>query len=65
MEINSDFRDLLRTFVDGGVRFLIVGAYAVMHHTVPRYTKDLDLWVEPTGRMPPACCERGRRSARR
>ena len=49
MEINSDFRDLLRTFVDGGVRFLIVGAYAVMHHTVPRYTKDLDLWVEPTG----------------
>jgi argininosuccinate lyase len=48
MEINSDFRELLRTFVDGGVRFLIVGAYAVMHHTAPRYTKDLDLWVEPT-----------------
>jgi len=26
---------------------LVVGAYAVIFHTEPRYTKDLDIWVEP------------------
>lgn len=29
-----------------GVRYLIVGGYAVMVHTEPRYTKDLDIWIE-------------------
>jgi hypothetical protein len=47
MKINSDFRDLLRSFNAAGVRYLIVGGYAVMVHTEPRYTKDLDLWIEP------------------
>ncbi|MBL8716989.1 MAG: hypothetical protein JNL79_13385 [Myxococcales bacterium] len=31
-----------------GAEFLIVGAHAVMVHTEPRYTKDLDVWVRPT-----------------
>jgi hypothetical protein len=47
MKINSDFRDLLRSFNAAGVRYLIVGGYAVMVHTEPRYTKDLDLWIDP------------------
>jgi hypothetical protein len=29
-------------------RYLIVGGFAVMLHTEPRFTKDLDVWVEPT-----------------
>ena len=37
-----DNRDLNAT----GVRYLM-GGYAVMVHTEPRYTKDLDLWIEP------------------
>jgi hypothetical protein len=48
MKINSDFKDLLRSFNAAGVRYLIVGGYAVMVHAEPRYTKDLDLWIEPT-----------------
>jgi len=44
--INADFRDLLSAFNEGRVRCLVVGAYAVIHHTEPRYTKDLDLWIE-------------------
>jgi hypothetical protein len=48
MEPNQNFRDLLQSLSDAGVRFLVVGAYAVMYHTEPRYTKDLDVWVEPT-----------------
>jgi len=47
MKINSDFRDLLRDFNAAGVRYLIVRGYAVMVYTEPRYTKDLDLWIEP------------------
>lgn len=47
MKINSDFRDPLRDLNAAGVRYLIVGGYAVMVHTEPRYTKDLDLWIEP------------------
>ncbi|MBZ5619144.1 MAG: nucleotidyltransferase [Acidobacteriia bacterium] len=48
MKINSDFRDLLRSLDAAGVRYLIVGGYAVMVYTEPRYTKDLDIWIEPT-----------------
>ena len=48
MKINSDFKDLLRDLNGAGVRYLIVGGYAVMVYTEPRYTKDLDLWMEPT-----------------
>jgi hypothetical protein len=47
MEINSDYRDLLQNLNAAGVRYLIVGAYAVMIHTEPRYTKDFDIWIEP------------------
>jgi hypothetical protein len=43
MKINSDFKDLLRDLSEAGVRYLIVGGYAVMVYTEPRYTKDLDL----------------------
>ena len=43
--MNSDFKDLLEAFNAGGVRYLIIGGYAVIKHTEPRFTKDLDLWV--------------------
>ncbi len=46
MNGNSDFGDLLRAFANEGVRYLIVGGYAMIHHTEPRFTKDLDLWVD-------------------
>jgi predicted nucleotidyltransferase len=48
MNGNRDFKDLLRAFSRGRVRYLIVGAYAVIHYTEPRYTKDIDLWVDPS-----------------
>lgn len=43
---NPDFRDLLSSFIEGKVRFLIVGGYAVAFHGHPRATKDLDVWIE-------------------
>lgn len=46
--MNSDFKELLQAFANAGVEYLIVGGYAVMHYSQPRYTKDLDLWLNPT-----------------
>jgi hypothetical protein len=46
--MNSDFKDLLRLFATHEVRYLIVGGYAAMHYSQPRFTKDLDLWLEPS-----------------
>ena len=48
MSASSHFKELLRKLNDHNVKFLIVGAYAVMKYTEPRYTKDLDIWVEPS-----------------
>lgn len=46
--MNSDFEELLQVFNDLGVEYLIVGGYAAMHYSQPRYTKDLDLWIKPS-----------------
>ncbi|MBL9182319.1 MAG: hypothetical protein JNN17_09275 [Verrucomicrobiaceae bacterium] len=46
--MNSDFKDLLQLFAKHEVRYLVVGGYAAMHYSQPRFTKDLDLWLEPT-----------------
>lgn len=48
MSVNSDFSDLLSELNAAEVRYLVVGGYAVFFHAQPRYTKDLDIWVEPT-----------------
>jgi hypothetical protein len=43
---NSHFKDLLNALNGCGARYLIVGGYAVMLYTEPRYTKDLDIWID-------------------
>ena len=43
--MNSDFKDLLAALNDAGAEYLVVGGYAVGKHTEPRYTKDLDVWI--------------------
>ena len=43
-----DFVELLRLFNKHRVRYCIVGAYALAFHARPRYTKDLDILVEPS-----------------
>ncbi|MGD9782171.1 MAG: hypothetical protein AB7V14_08475 [Kiritimatiellia bacterium] len=44
----ADFEDLLALFHEHRVRYLIVGGLAFIFHAKPRYTKDMDLWVENT-----------------
>ncbi len=48
MALNPDFRDLFAAFSATASRFLVVGGYAVAFHAAPRFTKDLDIWIEAT-----------------
>ena len=45
MDLHPDFADLLQAFADEGVRYLLIGGYAVGFHSRPRFTKDIDLWI--------------------
>jgi hypothetical protein len=48
MATNRDFRDLFSELNAADARYLVVGAYAVTYHSQPRYTKDLDVWIDPS-----------------
>jgi len=42
----QDYKDLLSAFHAHGVKYLIVGGYAVIFHAQPRFTKDIDLFIK-------------------
>src|SRR5580658_1100775 len=42
----QDYKDLLSAFHAHGVKYLIVGGYAVIFHAQPRYTKDIDFFIK-------------------
>ncbi len=46
--LNQDFKEFIQLLNDNQVRYLIVGGYAVALHGYPRYTKDIDIWIELT-----------------
>ena len=43
--LNKHFRDFIELLEKRGVRYLVVGGYAVGLHGFPRYTGDLDIFV--------------------
>jgi hypothetical protein len=43
----QDYKDLLSAFHAHGVKYLVVGGYAVIFHAQPRFTNDLDLFIKP------------------
>ena len=47
MRVEKDYEELLRLFNKNKVRYCVVGAYAVAFYGIPRYTKDMDILVEP------------------
>jgi predicted nucleotidyltransferase len=46
--LSQDFKEFIQSLNDNAVRYLVVGGYAVALHGYPRYTKDLEVWVEAT-----------------
>ncbi|OGO29846.1 MAG: hypothetical protein A2Z16_13190 [Chloroflexi bacterium RBG_16_54_18] len=46
MVLNQDFKEFIQSLNNNQVHYLIVGGYAVAFHGHPRYTKDIDIWIE-------------------
>jgi len=48
MEAAGDFEDMLEMLNKHKVRYIIIGGLAFIYHAKPRYTKDMDLWIDPS-----------------
>ncbi|HXB39075.1 MAG TPA: nucleotidyltransferase [Bacteroidia bacterium] len=46
--LSQDFKEFVQLLIKHKVQYLIVGGYAVGVHGHPRYTGDLDIWLNPT-----------------
>ena len=46
--LNPDYRDMLSALSAEGVEYLVVGAYALAAHGLPRATGDIDFWIRAT-----------------
>ncbi len=46
MDAVTGFEDILELLSRHDVRYLIVDGLAFIYHAKPRYTKDIDLWVD-------------------
>ena len=47
MMLNPDYKEMLSLLLDNEVEFLLVGAYALAAHGLPRATADIDIFVKP------------------
>lgn len=50
VELQPEWLEFLRLLTRHGVRYLLVGGLAVSAHGRERFTKDLDIFVEPTAK---------------
>lgn len=48
MKVERDYEELLKLLNKHKVRYCIIGAFAVAFYAKPRYTKDLDLFIDPS-----------------
>lgn len=46
--LSPDFKEFIELLIKNKVEYLIVGGYAVGIHGCPRFTGDLDVWLNPT-----------------
>jgi len=44
--LNKDFKEFIELLNNNHVRYLIGGGYAEAFHGYPRYTKDMDVWID-------------------
>ena|SRR5690606_2191864 len=45
MTLAEDFEDFVKLLNDFEVEYMVVGGYAMAFHGKPRYTGDLDIWI--------------------
>jgi hypothetical protein len=46
--LNKDFKEFVELLNSTSVEYLLVGGYALAAHGHPRYTGDIDIWINPT-----------------
>jgi len=46
IHLSNDFKDFLKLLNSRKVRYLLVGGHAVGIHGYPRFTSDMDIWVD-------------------
>ncbi|MCK4642765.1 nucleotidyl transferase AbiEii/AbiGii toxin family protein [bacterium] len=47
MRLEKDYEDFIKLLNRNRVKYCIVGAFAMALHSSPRYTKDIDILVQP------------------
>ena len=52
--VSCDYEELFKILNAHKIKYLVVGAHAVIYYTQPRFTKDLDIWVPPELNKPEA-----------
>jgi len=48
VKVNKDFKEFIELLNKNNVNYLLVGGYAVGYHSRPRYTEDIDIWIQPS-----------------
>lgn len=46
MKIEKDYEEILKLFNSHRVKYCIIGAFAVAFYARPRYTKDIDIFID-------------------
>jgi len=46
MTLQPDFKEFIQLLNAKGVKYLILGGYAVGFHGKPTYTGDMDFWIQ-------------------
>ena len=46
MTLDPDFEDFIQLLNQHKVDYMVVGGYAMAFHGRPRYTGDLDIWID-------------------
>lgn len=52
MKLQKDLREFIELLNSHEVRYVLVGGYAVAYHGYPRYTGDIDFFVDVSGDNP-------------
>ena len=44
--LNQDFKEFIALLNQHNVQYIVIGGYALAFHGHPRYTKDIDIWID-------------------
>jgi hypothetical protein len=46
--MRQDYKDFLSAFQSHGVKYLVIGGFAVSYQSQPRFAKDIDIFIGET-----------------